>query len=80
MDLVPCACGLIEDDDDLLEVFVGGESGVEDVAGGVPVEAANEELVLGHVRVRNGVHDDRDVEVASHRVLEDVEVKRLMRL
>lgn len=53
---------------------------MEDVGGGVPVEAANEELVLGHVRVRNGVHDDRDVEVASHRVLEDVEVKRLMRL
>lgn len=53
---------------------------MEDVGGGVPVEAANEELVLGHVRVRNGVHDDKDVEVVSHRVLEDVEVKRLMRL
>ena len=45
------AGGLVEYDDGLLEVAVGGEEGAEAVGGGVPAEAADEELTLGDVGV-----------------------------
>ena len=67
------ASGLVEDDNGLLEVAEGGEERAEAVGGGVPAEAADEELALGDVRVRDGAHGGKDVEVARHRVLEDVE-------
>ncbi|KAM2308942.1 hypothetical protein ACFX1S_031104 [Malus domestica] len=52
--------GFVEDDDGLLDLSVRGEEGSEALGGGVPAEAADEELALGGVGigdVEDGVED-----------------------
>lgn len=65
--------GLVEDDDGLLELAVGGEEGAEAVVGGVPAEAADEELAAGGVGVGDGAGGGAEVGVAEQGVLEEVE-------
>ncbi|PON73816.1 LOW QUALITY PROTEIN: hypothetical protein TorRG33x02_248680 [Trema orientale] len=64
---------LVEDNDGLVEVAVGGEEGAEGLGGGLGAEAADEELPEGGVAVREGAHSVEDVRVANDGVLEDVE-------
>lgn len=61
----------IEDDKGLLEVTEDGEEQVEAINGGVLAKAADEELALRDVVVHDGAHNNKDVEVAHHRVLKD---------
>lgn len=64
---------LVEDDHGLLELSVGREQGAEAVRGGVPTESADEELALRRVRVRQGSHAVKHVNVAGSRGRHDVE-------
>lgn len=67
------SCGLVEDDDGLVEVAVGGEDGSEGVGGGIAGEAADEELAEGGVTVGEGADGVEDVGVAEGGGLEEVE-------
>jgi len=60
-------------DKGILEVIEDGEERAEAIGGGLPAKATDEELALGDVVVRDGTHNSKDVEVAHHRILKDVE-------
>ena len=64
---------VVKDDKGLLEIAEDGEERVEAISGGVLAKAVEEELALGDIVVRDDAHNNKDVEVAHHRVLKDVE-------
>lgn len=64
---------LVEDDDGLVEIAVGGEEGAEGVGCGLEAEAADEELAKGGLAVGDGADGVEDIGVPYDGVLEDVE-------
>lgn len=64
---------LIEDDNGLLELAVGGEQSAEALGGGVPAEASDEELALRGVEIGDRSDGVKDVHVAGDGLLEDVD-------
>ena len=64
---------IFEDDKGLLKVAEGGEEQAEAIDGGIPAKAADEMLALGDVVIHDRMHDGKDIEVAHHCILKDVE-------